>query len=138
MRIHTALALAALAAPAYSQSLQPSFITSIGGPTCGGGTDSADLSITLPGASNAGKIDVFLLFDDTGSFADEVPTVVEIFRRVVTSLQAQVPTADIAYGVGRFEDYGGPGRTFSGESIGGRPFILNQAILSRGVVSFLP
>ncbi|MEL6905445.1 MAG: hypothetical protein AAFP22_08575, partial [Planctomycetota bacterium] len=60
------------------------------------------------------------------------------FRRVVTALQAQVPTADIAYGVGRFEDYGGPGRTFSGEAIGGRPFILNQAILSRSVVSFLP
>ena len=126
MKMRSTLALLALAAPASAQTLDPPFITSIGGPLCGGGSSAQNVSITLPSSSSAGRIDVFLLFDDTGSFADEVPTVVEIFRRVVTALQAQVPTADIAYGVGRFEDYGGPGRSFSGEAIGGRPFILHQ------------
>lgn len=138
MRFLTAALACALAAPAAAQTLNPSFITSIGGATCGGGTAVQDLQLRMPSASNANRIDVFLLFDDTGSFADEVPTVVEIFRRVVALLQAEIPSADIAYGIGRFEDYGGPGRGYSNEDIQGRPFILNQAILSRSVVTFLP
>ncbi|MEL6429755.1 MAG: hypothetical protein AAFZ87_03635 [Planctomycetota bacterium] len=135
--MRSTLALLALAAPASAQTLDPPFITSIGGPLCGGGSNVQNVSITLPGSSSSGRIDVFLLFDDTGSFSDEAPQVIAVFRRVVARLQELVPTADIAYGVGRFEDYGGPATGFSNENPTGRPFILNQAILSRAEPTFL-
>ena len=45
-------------------------------------------------------------------------------------LQTALPSVDFGFGVGRFEDYGGPGTGFSAENITGRPFILNQAIIA--------
>lgn len=127
----------AFASSASAQIVMPTSVVETGGPTCNGSTANYNVSITLPDASTASRIDVFLLFDDTGSFANEIPQVVNVFTRVVALLQQQVPTADIAYGVGRLEDYGGPGANFGNESTLGRPFILNQAILSRGEPTFV-
>ncbi len=136
--IGAALALgAAVSSLASAQSVSPTSITSISGATCSGGSETYDVSITLPPSSNSGRVDVFLLFDDTGSFADEAPEVIAAFTRVVAFLQAAIPTADIAYGVGRFEDYGGPGADFGGGDSRGRPFFLNQAILSRSNPDFV-
>lgn len=127
----------ALGATASAQTVSPTSVFSNGGPGCSGSPELYDVSVTLPPFSTSNRIDVFLLFDDTGSFADEVPRVVNVFTRVVALLQNQVPSADIAYGVGRLEDYGGPGSTFSSEFLNGRPFILNQAILSRSSPTFV-
>lgn len=137
MRYAAFLLCAGLVPVAPAQTLRPSSITSVGGPTCSGSAETYEVSIELPQSSTSNRIDVFLLFDDTTSFENQVPAVVQVFTRVVALLQAQVPTADIAYGVGRFEDYGGPGSSYSGELPTGRPFILNQAILSRSNPGFV-
>ncbi len=78
------------------------------------------------GAAVTPKIDVFLLFDDTGSFAGTAPTLVAAFPQLIVSLQTALPGADLAFGVGRFEEYG----NFFDEDPDGRPFVLNQPILA--------
>ncbi|MEM7353227.1 MAG: hypothetical protein AAF657_20700, partial [Acidobacteriota bacterium] len=87
------------------------------------------VSITLPDESTVDEVDIFLLFDDTGSFAGLVPQVQNLFNDIVDQLQAQLPSADLAFGVGRFEDFGGPADDFSFEADVGRPFVLSQALL---------
>lgn len=74
-------------------------------------------------AGGAGMIDVLLLFDDTGSFAGVAPTLISAFPSLITTLQASLAGADLAFGVARFEDY-------STEAPDERPFVLNQPILS--------
>jgi hypothetical protein len=103
---------------------------------CSGGTETVPVSITFPDSAVIDKVDVFFLFDDTGSFAGRVPTVTSIFSALVADLQAALPGVSLGYGVGRFEDYGGPGAAFSGESSLGRPFILNQPIVSTDTPGF--
>jgi hypothetical protein len=69
--------------------------------------------ITLPRDSTTGKVDVFFLFDDTGSFEVFVPTFVEVVNALIAGLGELAPGVDWGYGVGRFEDYGGDlGRTY--------------------------
>jgi hypothetical protein len=117
-------------------------LSSIVGPGCGCGDDD-DLGGTTPqttactievswtrGEATCELVDVFLLFDDTGSFAGTAPVVQGIFADLVTNLQTAFPSIDFAFGVGRFEDFGGPGNDFSGENSTGRPFTLNQPILA--------
>lgn len=99
-------------------------------PVCQSGSHSTEACITLPPDAIIDEVDVFFLFDDTGSFASFVPTVSSIFSGLATDLQAALPTVDFGFGVGRFEDYGGPGTGFSGEVSNGRPFILNQPIVT--------
>lgn len=79
------------------------------------------------------KVDVMLLFDDTGSFAGYVPTVAALFPDIIAELEATFPGKDFAFGVSRFEDYGGPGTGFSGEVTTGRPFTLNQPLVTQSV-----
>ncbi len=101
------------------------------------GGDNCAFRVTFQRATAAcEKVDVFLLFDDTGSFAGTAPTVQDIFSDLVTDLQAAFPSIDFAFGVGRFEDFGGAGSGFSGESTTGRPFTLNQPILATTFPSF--
>jgi hypothetical protein len=106
-------------------------------PVCSGGSETLPVSISFPAASTVDRVDLFFLFDDTGSFAATVPTVASIFSSLVNDLQAALPNVSFAFGVGRFEDYGGPARTYSLENSLGRPFVLNQPIITRDVPSFL-
>ncbi len=84
------------------------------------------VSITLPDNSVASNVDVFLLFDDTGSFSSSAPIVTQEFQNVIADLQRDLPDVDFAFGVGRFEDF-----QFSGArpTPSDRPFILNQPII---------
>lgn len=77
------------------------------------------------------QIDVFLLFDDTGSFAGTSLTLAAAFPQLITTLQTNFPTADFGFGIGRYEDYP---TTFSTEDL---PYILNQPIISDSEPSFL-
>jgi hypothetical protein len=107
-----------------------------GSAICSGGTETVPVSITFPEAAVVDKVDVFLLFDDTGSFAGRVPTVRNIFSALVSDLQTALPGVSLAYGVGRFEDYGGPGTGFSSDSSTARPFVLNQPIITSDTPNF--
>ena len=84
------------------------------------------VSLTLPGSGGLSNlVDVFLLFDDTGSFTANSPIVRAAFPTIISTLQASLPGVDLAFGVGRLEEYG----SFAGELTTGRPFILNQPIV---------
>lgn len=89
----------------------PTLLRPDGGPVL----PPADQSLTLPylGATHqealmldgvVGQMDVFLLIDTTGSFGGEIDALQNDLRgRIVPELRARV--ADIAFGVGRFEDF---------------------------------
>lgn len=98
-----------------------------------GATFQQTVSLTLPAAGSlADRVDVFLLFDDTGSFTGNSPIVRAAFPTIISSLQAALPGADLGFGVGRFEEYGG----FALENGAGRPFILNQPIVASSTLGF--
>jgi len=91
------------------------------------------------------KVDIFLLFDDTGSFAAFAPTVRDIFSDLVDEVEDGLPGVEFGFGVGRFEDYGGDGWDFCSNHsevcaddfvrrVSGRPFILNQPIIVEAAV----
>ena len=87
---------------------------------------SQTVSITLPNTGTiTNLVDVFLLFDDTGSFTSNSPIVRSAFPTIISSLQASLPGIDLGFGLGRFEEYG----NFAAENSTGRPFILNQPIV---------
>jgi hypothetical protein len=88
------------------------------------------LTITLPPASATTKVDIALLIDDTGSFTDFSQTVEQNFGSLMKSLSAALPGVDFGFGVARFADYGGPGTVLSEDLYTGRPFILNQPIVT--------
>src|SRR5262245_25281385 len=94
------------------------------------GSETDPACITLPPGSVSTKVDVFFLFDDTGSFSGFVPTVSTIFSGLVSQLESALPGVSFGFGVGRFEDFGGPGIDFSGEFASGRPVILHQPIIT--------
>lgn len=91
------------------------------------------VSLTLPTTGSiSNMVDVFLLFDDTGSFTANSPIVRAAFPQIISTLQAAMPGVDFGFGVGRFEEYA----NFGAESPVGRPFILNQPIISSSVAGF--
>jgi VCBS repeat-containing protein len=91
------------------------------------------VSLTLPGGGGiTNMVDVFLLFDDTGSFTSNSPIVRAAFPTIISNLQAMLPGVDLGFGVGRLEEYG----NFAGEFATGRPFILNQPIVSSSTNGF--
>lgn len=95
------------------------------------------ISIRLPPAGAVDKADVFLLFDDTGSFASVAPTLISEFPGVISALTAALPSVSFGFGVGRFEDFGGAeGSNDSFEFLNGRPFILNQPIIGTTTTGF--
>lgn len=96
-------------------------------------------------AQTASKVDVFLLFDDTGSFSTFTPTVTNLFSELATALESALPNVDFGFGVGRFKDFGGSGWDFCSNRsencaddfprrVNGRPFYLNQPIISSSSV----
>ncbi len=131
------LLLLAGGAPAPGQEVTPEAIWLLGdSPVCRGLEERLSVSVTLPHGSVTGSVDVFLLFDDTGSFTTLAPQVREVFADLVSSLETVLPEVDFAFGVGRFEDYGGPGSGFSRGRSSDRPFILNQPIIAADDPSF--
>ncbi|TWT41621.1 Ig-like domain-containing protein [Botrimarina hoheduenensis] len=87
----------------------------------------------MGGAVGAGAIDVFLLFDDTGSFSGVAPTLTSQFPSIIAALQAAIPGMDLGFGVGRFEDFGNGSGNSTGNNL---PFILNQPIVLDSTVGF--
>lgn len=117
---------------AGAQTVSPASIVFDPAAACGGGTDRADnVCITLPEAATCNTVDVFLLFDDTGSFVDSVTTTGQVFNNIVGRLRSMFPDVSFAFGVGRFEEFGGP---WSGSR--DRPFFLNQALLEQDTAGF--
>lgn len=124
-------ALAGFAGQTAAQTVTPASINvQASSPIHGGGSQNFPLQICLPPGSTVTNVDVFLLLDDTGSFASFSATVQSIFSNLVTSLETALPGVVFGFGVGRFEDYGGPGESFSNEDTEGRPFILNQPVVT--------
>lgn len=104
-----------------------------------GNSTSRNVQITLPsgGLPFYDKIDVFLLMDDTGSFASLAPALAAQASSIVASIQAQLPGVSVAIGVARFEDFGGPlGSALYSENTTGRPFILSQPIAATSTADF--
>lgn len=92
------------------------------------------VSITLPNTGAlTNLVDVFLLFDDTGSFVNNSPIVRSAFPTIISQLQASLPGTDLGFGVGRFEEYG----NFASEYATGRPFILNQPIVAASTAGYM-
>jgi hypothetical protein len=91
------------------------------------------VSLTLPGSGAlTNLVDVFLLFDDTGSFTANSPIVRAAFPQIITALEAGLPGINLGFGVGRFEEYA----NFAAEFSTGRPFILNQPIVASSTPGF--
>ena len=91
------------------------------------------VSLTLPNTGAlTNLVDVFLLFDDTGSFTSNSPIVRAAFPEIIASLQTSLPGINLGFGVGRFEEYA----NFAAEYSTGRPFILNQPIVASGTTGF--
>ncbi|MCX7421933.1 MAG: hypothetical protein NT013_20635, partial [Planctomycetia bacterium] len=76
-------------------------------------------------------VDIFLLTDDRASIQNALPALRAQFSQVVTSLQTALPGVSLGFGVGRFEanPVGRGGRL-------GRPFILNQPIITTDTPQF--
>ena len=93
-----------------------------------------NVSLTLPDTGSlTNMVDVFLLFDDTGSFVSNSPIVRGAFPDIMTSLQTASPGTDFGFGVGRFEEYA----NFAAEYATGRPFILNQPIVASSTTGYV-
>ena len=97
-----------------------------------GQTATVPTTITLS-PSGLGA-DVFLNFDDTGSFSEVAPQLVSQFPLIIQALQNDpaLQGVSFAFGVGRFEDYAN--FTSGAED---RPFILNQPLITTGTPEFL-
>lgn len=91
------------------------------------------VALRLSPSTIASKVDVFLLFDDTGSFSSAAQILKDQFRDVITNLKQSMPNVDFAFGVGRFEDYNHP---IANPTPLDRPFILNQPIVSVATPGF--
>ncbi|MCA9136374.1 MAG: hypothetical protein KDB00_06440, partial [Planctomycetales bacterium] len=91
------------------------------------------VSLTLPTTGAlTNMVDVFLLFDDTGSFTSNSPIVRAAFPNIINELQTRLTGIDLGFGVGRLEEYGG----YASEYGSGRPFTLNQPIVAADVTGF--
>ena len=122
------IAVVALAVLPTFAEVSPPFLSVRSSPTClegGPGSETYEVCVTRA----ISQVDVFLLFDDTGSFAGTAPALIDVFNQIVLDLQVALPGVDLAFGVGRFEDFGGGWEDLSNEDPDGRPFILNQAII---------
>ncbi|QOV89384.1 tandem-95 repeat protein [Humisphaera borealis] len=92
------------------------------------------VSLTLPNTGAlTNLVDVFLLFDDTGSFVNNSPIVRAAFPTIISQLQTAMPGIDLGFGVGRLEEYG----NFASEYGTGRPFTLNQPIVAASSAGYM-
>ena len=78
--------------PVQAQTVSPESITcDADDPLCEGASKTETVSITLPDSSTADKVDIVLLLDDTGSFADNGPIVADNFAALIDDLEAPSP-----------------------------------------------
>ncbi len=99
-----------------------------------GGSYRQSVSLTLPNTGAlTNLVDVFLLFDDTGSFVNNCPIIRAAFPDIISQLQTSLPGIDLGFGVGRQEEYA----NFAWEYATGRPFILNQPIVAASSSGYL-
>ncbi len=92
------------------------------------------VSLTLPNTGAlTNAVDVFLLFDDTGSFVNNSPIIRGAFPTIISDLQSSLPGIDLGFGVGRFEEYA----NFAYEYSTGRPFVLNQPIVAASTAGYM-
>lgn len=92
------------------------------------------VSLTLPNNNSlTNLVDVFLLFDDTGSFTNNSPIVRAAFPDIISQLQSSLPGIDLGFGVGRMEEYA----NFAFEYGTGRPFTLNQPIVAASTSGYM-
>jgi len=98
-----------------------------------GDVHTQTVALTLPTTGAlTDMVDVFLLFDDTGSFTFNSPIVRAAFPEIIAQLETRLPGINLGFGVGRLEEYG----NFAAEYSTGRPFILNQPIVASDVTDF--
>ncbi|TXT20262.1 MAG: subtilisin-like serine protease, partial [Planctomycetota bacterium] len=98
-----------------------------------GQTHRETVSLTLPGSGGVTNlVDVFLLFDDTGSFTANSPIVRAAFPQIISTLTTALPGIDFGFGVARFEEYA----NFASENATGRPFTLNSPIVASSTPGF--
>ena len=97
--------------------------TSITTSLANGASHRETVSLTLPGTGAlTNMVDVFLLFDDTGSFTWNSPIVRGAFPTIIDTLNANLPGVDLGFGVGRFEEYA----NYAWEYSTGRPFKIGR------------
>jgi RHS repeat-associated protein len=101
-----------------------------------GDSATTTVSLTVPAGGIVPKADVFLLLDDTSSFGNAGPNLIAQFPNLIAQLQAALPNVNLAFGVGRFEDYAGRDFDPNFDTSYTRPFTLNQPILSTTVPGF--
>ena len=101
-------------------------------PPVSGVNATFDLRLSL-GTATTDQADIFLLFDDTGSFSSRAPSVIALFPTLVEALLTAFPDIDFGFGVGRYEDYSGRGW---GSGSSDRPLILNQPIIRTARADF--
>ncbi len=107
--------------------------TSITASLANGQTHRETVSLTLPGSGGVTNlVDVFLLFDDTGSFTANSPIVRAAFPQIISTLTTALPGIDFGFGVARFEEYA----NFAAENATGRPFVLNSPIVASSTAGF--
>lgn len=107
--------------------------TSITASLANGQTHRETVSLTLPGSGGVTNlVDVFLLFDDTGSFTSNSPIVRAAFPQIISTLTGALPGIDFGFGVGRFEEYA----SFAAENATGRPFVLNHPVVAASTAGF--
>src|SRR5262249_25793976 len=99
-------------------------------PVCSGSSEVAHVCVQLPPATPSARS---TSSPCSTTRAASSPS----FRRSATCScswsvrwKAALPGVDFGFGVGRFEDYGGPGFGVGGESRSGRPFLLDQPIVT--------
>lgn len=86
-------------------------------------------TIAITAGEQVPMVDVLLLLDDTGSFAESGPLLVAQFPGVIEDLETRFPDVDFGFGLARYEDYAGVGA-------GDRPntnrllYALNSPIVS--------
>lgn len=102
------------------------------------------LLILIPKNSQAqpvSKVDIFFLFDETGSFSTFAPQVTGVFSELSNDLETSLPGIEFGFGVGSFKDFGGEGWDFCSNHsencvedyvrrVNGRPFYLHQPIIT--------
>src|SRR5262249_38052762 len=64
-----------------------------------GDVTTRDVSFTVPTTGAVTKVDVFLLFDDTGSFSGTAPILIGQFPTIISQLRAVLPDLNLAFGV---------------------------------------
>ncbi|MDB4872465.1 MAG: hypothetical protein JWL97_3469, partial [Gemmatimonadales bacterium] len=94
-----------------------------------GQQQSQTVSLTLPSGSQVTSVDVFLLFDDTGSFHTTASSLQQAFPQVISQLTSSFPNISFGFGVGRFDDFGQ-----LSTAPNDHPFYLNQPIITTNAV----